>query len=212
MTRAPATEGGGLMLPLPGALRLRRFDGARSLNTGRAAGKRQQGDVAGPLDGHAQPPLVTRANARHAAGQNFAALLHELRKNVGALVVDEIHLIDAELANLLLAKILALATAQADGTSGATFATRTTVVRVTTLAARGASAFTTFPGGGSSRSGWPLFLFFGHNFLPFQCAIPKIDQKLGRSQCSATTAAPDSPARQPESGRCIAGGIKPQPH
>src|SRR5579883_1473121 len=166
MTRAPATEGGGLMLPLPGALRLRRFDGARSLNTGRAAGKRQQGDVAGPLDGHAQPPLVTRANARHAAGQNFAALLHELRKNVGALVVDEIHLIDAELANLLLAKILALATAQADGTSGATFATaatrtafaaRTTGVRVTTLAARGASAFRPSRAAGAAGAAGPCF-------------------------------------------------------
>src|SRR6202158_6042119 len=83
---------------------------ARCLRARRAARKRQQRDVACPLDGHAQPALMTRAHARHAAGQNLSALLHELRQDVRALVVDEVHLLDAELANLFLAEILALPT------------------------------------------------------------------------------------------------------
>ena len=92
-----------------------RNDRTRRLRACGAAGKRQQRDVAGALDGHAEPTLVTRADAGHAARQNLAALLHELRKNVGALVVDEIHLLDAELADFLLAEILALAAAGPPG-------------------------------------------------------------------------------------------------
>src|SRR5256884_6543545 len=53
-----------------------------------SARKRQQRDVARPLDGHAQPALVARAHARHSARQNLSALLHELRQDVRALVVD----------------------------------------------------------------------------------------------------------------------------
>src|SRR5207253_2111521 len=83
----------------------------------RAPRERQQGDVASALDGHAQPALMPRANARHTARQNLSALLHELRKNVRALVVDEVHLLDAELANLFLAEILALAAWPASGTA-----------------------------------------------------------------------------------------------
>jgi len=68
---------------------------------------------------------VARADAGHAAGQNLAALLHELREDVGALVVDEVHFLDAELADFLFAEVLALAAARAawaaTGTSWATF-------------------------------------------------------------------------------------------
>src|SRR5689334_9298771 len=89
-------------------LTLMRFDRFRRLRAGGAARERQQCDIPRPLDGHAQPPLVPRAHSRHAARKNFPALLHELRKNVRAFVVDEIHSLDAELAHLLLAEILPL--------------------------------------------------------------------------------------------------------
>jgi hypothetical protein len=89
----------------------------RRLRACRAPRERQQRDIASALDGHAQPALMPRANARHTAGQNLSALLHELRKNVRALVVDEVHLLDAELANLFLAEILALAAWPASGTA-----------------------------------------------------------------------------------------------
>src|SRR6266852_5594921 len=82
--------------------------------------------------GHAQPALMPRANAGHPPRQNLPALLHELRQDVRALVVDEVHLLDAELAHLLLPEILALAPGPASGTSwtpaaGSAFAPRTTV-------------------------------------------------------------------------------------
>ena len=88
---------------------LLRFDGARSGAARSAAGERQQGDVAGPFDRHAEPTLMTSTNSRHAARQNFAAFLDELGKNVGALVVDQIHLLDTEFANLLAAEIFLVA-------------------------------------------------------------------------------------------------------
>jgi hypothetical protein len=68
---------------------------------------------------------VTRANAGHAARKNFAALLHELGKNVGALVVDEIHFFDTELADFFLAEELTFAAARSAGT--AAWATRSTL-------------------------------------------------------------------------------------
>src|SRR5579863_8142918 len=89
-------------------LRLRN-DLARGLRARGAACKWQQGDVARALDGFAEPALVARANTGHAPRQNLAALLDELRKNVRALVVDEVHLLDAKLADFLFAEILALA-------------------------------------------------------------------------------------------------------
>ena len=116
-----------------GAVGLRN-DLARGLRACGTACERKQGDVARALDGYAEPALVARADAGHAARKNFAALLDELRKNVGALVVDEIHLLDAELADFLFAEILALAAGTAAGTARATrtsawaaFAARTTV-------------------------------------------------------------------------------------
>lgn len=77
------------------------------------------------------------ANTRHAARQDLAAFLHELRQDVGALVVDEIHLLDAKLADFLLAKILALSAARTARTTRAaartTFATRATMSAAGTM-------------------------------------------------------------------------------
>src|SRR5437667_2416009 len=95
---------------------------ARGLSIRGAARKGQQRNIARALDGHAQPPLVPRADARHAAGQDLAPLLHELRQNVRALIVDEVHLLDTELANFLLAKILPLSARASAGPSGAALA------------------------------------------------------------------------------------------
>src|SRR5215472_9345560 len=142
-----------------------RNDWARRVRARRASRKRQQCDVARPLDGFAEPALMARAHAGHTPRQNFAALLHELRQDVGALVVDEVHLLDAELANFFLAKILALAatrTAWATGTAAwstltawtTMAASRSAVPRRTALAARTARTLR-------------LFLFFCHTCLPF---------------------------------------------
>jgi len=121
------------------SLRLGRFDSARSGTTRSAAGKRKQSDVAGALDSDAEPALVTRADTGHAARKNFAALLHELRKNVGALVVDQIDLLDTELADFFLAEELAFATARPAGAAaGAAGSTRTAF---TTSASAAGSAF-----------------------------------------------------------------------
>src|ERR1700688_3322171 len=85
---------------------------ARLLRPRRASGERQQRNISRTLDRHAQPPLVPRAHPGHAPGQNLAAFLHKLRQNVRALVVDEVHLLHAKLADFLLAKILAFPTAR----------------------------------------------------------------------------------------------------
>ncbi len=104
---------------------------ARGLRACGAACEWKQRDVAGALDGFAEPALVARTDASHATREDLAALLHELREDVGAFVVDEIHLLDTELADFLFAKILALAAARsawaATGPSGAAFAAWTAV-------------------------------------------------------------------------------------
>src|SRR5579885_898914 len=162
---------------------VRRVDGLGRGCAGRAAGKRQQGDIARALDGDAEPALMTRADAGHAAGQNLAALLHELRKNIGALVVDEVHLLDAELADFFLAEILALAARTRAGTTGAcggAFATRTS--RAASMSTGGTGSGVAAALGVTCRSAlapllllsrrprgrrWRLLLFLGHAFLPF---------------------------------------------
>src|ERR1700730_310876 len=107
--------------------RRRRYHCARLLRPRRASRERQQRDIPCALDRHAQPPLGLCARPRHAPGQNLAAFLHKLRKNVRALVVDEVHLLHAKLADFLLAKILALPAAWSAWTRPtrpAAFATR----------------------------------------------------------------------------------------
>ena len=129
---------------------------ARRLDARGAARKRQQGDIPSAFDGHAQSPLVPRAHAGHAAGQNLAALLDKLRQNVRALVVDEVHLLDAKLADFLLAEILALPTGTPPTTPGTCrLSARTTATRSTfTPTSIGAG----FPPRSSTRR-WRLFLF-----------------------------------------------------
>ena len=117
------------------------------LRARRAARKRQQRDVARPLDGHAQPALMTRAHSRHPARENLPPFLNELRQDVRALVVDEVHLLDAELAHLLLPEILALAPGPASGTArtaatGSAFAPRTTVSSPRTAVTTAMATFT----------------------------------------------------------------------
>src|SRR3989454_7235091 len=56
---------------------------------------------------------MPRAGTGHAPRQDLAALLHEWLKHLYLLVVDKIHPIDAEAANLLLAEVLPLAFAWA---------------------------------------------------------------------------------------------------
>jgi hypothetical protein len=124
-------------------LGLRSLNRARRLRSRRASRKRQQRNVARALDGHAEPALVTRTNSGHPTRQNLAAFLHELRKNVRALIVDEVHLLDAELAHFLLAEILPLAAARSAWTSGTTWtafsAAATSATRATFTTASAAS-------------------------------------------------------------------------
>ncbi len=87
---------------------------------------------------------MTSADTGHAARQNLAALLHELRQDVGALVVDEVHLLDTKLADLLLTEILALAATRAAGT---TWTARSTFTPRTTVSAAGSMSTRTMSSG-----------------------------------------------------------------
>src|ERR1019366_7225187 len=81
--------------------------------------KRQQRDISRALDGFAQPALVTRAGAGHAARKNFAAILHEGVQHVRLFVINVINLIYAETAHFPLAEKLALpALARAGSAAG----------------------------------------------------------------------------------------------
>jgi hypothetical protein len=141
---------------------------ARGLRACGTAGEREQGDVAGPLDGFAEPALMTGADTCHAARKNLAALLHELRKDVGALVVDEVHLLDTELADFLFAEVLAFAATRAARTAtagtgiaawsavAAPRATMTAAGTAVTATRTGVAAFATRR---RAAWGWCLFLF-----------------------------------------------------
>jgi hypothetical protein len=133
-----------------------------------AAGEGHERDVAGALDGDAEPTLMARADTGHAAREDFAALLHELGEDVGALVVDEVHLLDAELADFLFAEILALAAGTSAGTArstGAAFATRAAMTAARAVsAAVTTGAIATRCAAGSLRL---LSWFICHNCLPF---------------------------------------------
>src|SRR5271157_1314721 len=63
--------------------------------------ERQQRDVARLLDGVREPPLVRRAHARDAARHNPAPLRHKGVQHLHVLIVDVVHLLDAETAHLL---------------------------------------------------------------------------------------------------------------
>lgn len=140
----------------------------RGLSVRRAARKGQQRDIARALDGHTQPTLVPRADARHAARQDLAPLLHELRQNVRALIVDEVHLLDTELADFLFSKILPLSARASAGPSWA--ATRSAPARAA-FAPPAGSAFA------PRRSTWRrrrcLLLILCHACHPFLFAPTK---------------------------------------
>ena len=144
---------------------------ARRLSARSAAGKRQQSDIARAFDGHAQSALMPRANAGQATRENLSALLHELRQNVRALVVNEVHLLDTKLADFLLAEILALAAGTSPGparTARAAFAPR--------------ASWAAFPSR-STASAWPrcLFLFLCHAYHPFRLPPrPSRDNSLSK--------------------------------
>jgi hypothetical protein len=139
-----------------------RSDRARRLYARSAAGEGQQCDVAGALDGFAKPALMPGTDAGHAAGQNLATLLDELRQNVGALVVDEVHSLDTELADFLLAEVLTLAAARSTG--AATRTTRSTFTAWTAMSSARSTVTTagtvsaTFAARGAAWGGC-LFLF-----------------------------------------------------
>ena len=72
-------------------------------------GERQQGDIAGLLDGAGQAALVRGANAGKPPGHDLAALGHKALQQPDIAVRDGINLLGAELANLLAAEELAAA-------------------------------------------------------------------------------------------------------
>jgi hypothetical protein len=141
---------------------------ARGVGACGAAGEGHKRDVAGALDGDAQPTLVARADAGHSARENLSALLHELGEDVGTLVVDKVHFLDAELADFFLAEILALAAGPPAWTARSTraaFAARTAVTAPGAVsAAVTTGAFTSRCAAGGLRL---LLLFICHNCLPF---------------------------------------------
>jgi len=149
-------------------LRCARSYRARLLRPRRAARERHQRDVPRALDGLSQPALVPRTNSGHAPRQNLSALLHELRQNVRALVVDEVHLLDAEFANFLLAEILPLPAPRPSGSStGTTWAASrpafTPWAAVTSVSPGAALA----PSSAALRRSLSLLLFLCHTCLPF---------------------------------------------
>src|SRR5580704_12934935 len=144
-----------------------RGNGARCLGPGSAACKRQQGDVARTLDGHAEPALVAGANSRHASRQDLAALLDKLREDVRAFIVDKVHLLDAELADLFLAEVLALAARTAAGTARTTAARSAFAARTTMPASGPTMAARTAFAARRSTVRLCLFRFLCHTILPF---------------------------------------------
>jgi hypothetical protein len=143
---------------------------ARGMSACGAAGERHQSDVAGALDGYAEPTLVARADAGHAARKNLAALLHELREDVGAFVVDEVHFFYAELADFFLAEVLALAARASAGparaTTGTAFTARTAMTAAGAVSAT-VTAGATFATGCAAGGRGLLLLLICHNCLPF---------------------------------------------
>jgi len=123
----------------------------RSLRTRGASGEWKQRDVACALDRFAEPALMASTNARHAARQDLAAFLDELRQDVGTLVVDEVHLLDTKLADFLFAEILALAAARATWTAARS--TRTAFAASTTASSAWAAFATSTAATGVTSSG-----------------------------------------------------------
>ena len=79
--------------------------------------ERQQGDIAGLLDGAGQTALVLGANTGKPPGHDLAALGHKPLQQANIAVGDRIDLLGAELANLLAAEELAASAGTTGGTS-----------------------------------------------------------------------------------------------
>src|SRR6266849_643590 len=155
---------------------------ARRLRARCAACKRHEGDVPRTFNRYAQPTLVSRAHAGHPARQNFSALLHELRQDVRALVVDEIHLLHAELANLFLTEILPLAARPSARTTRSAWASAARPAFAPRSAMSAAvPAVATFTPRSASRR-WCLFLFLCHTFHPFTSCPASARVSLSESQ------------------------------
>jgi hypothetical protein len=72
--------------------------------------KRQQGNIAGPLDGRSETALMGRAYASQAARHNLAALGHKLLQHADVFVIDVVDFFDTEFADLFPAEELASTT------------------------------------------------------------------------------------------------------
>src|SRR5581483_2387913 len=108
--------------------------------------KRQQGDVAGLLDGRGQTALVRHAHAGQTPRHDLAALGHKLSEQAVVLVVDGFDLLDAELANFLAPEVFATAFA-------ATRPARSTRTRSAAISAAIGTIAGDFPGS-CCRSGF----------------------------------------------------------
>src|SRR5437868_486440 len=86
--------------------------------------KRQQSNVPGLLNGDRQSPLMRSTHSSQPPRHNLAAFRHELSQETYIFVVNGLNLLDAELANLLAAEILAT-TFAATAWARASSATRT---------------------------------------------------------------------------------------
>jgi len=64
-------------------------------------GVRKQRDVTRALERDGEAPLVPSAGSGHPPRQDLASLAHEATKARDLLVVDEVNLLDTEVANLL---------------------------------------------------------------------------------------------------------------
>jgi hypothetical protein len=180
------------------------------MRAGGAAGKWQQRDVASALDRFAKPPLVARADAGHAARENLAAFLHELRQDVGALIVDEVHLLDAELADFLFAEILALAATGSAWTAGTSaWSAFTAWSAVSTTGATMTAAWSVSATSWTAGSGG-LFLFFCHNCLPFRvllrlrCSSGAKARSLGELSSGLKPRPPEEKLENSKNFRCLA--------
>ena len=120
----------------------------------RAAREGQQSDVASALDRDAQPPLMTGANACHAARKDFPAFLDELGKNVGALVIDQVHLLDTKFADFFLAEELAFAAARSARTTWTAGSATFTSWATAWTAFATASSVTSVPAVPTARPAW----------------------------------------------------------
>src|SRR5579863_2837661 len=84
----------------------------RSLDSRREWDKRQ---IARALDGHGQQPLMRGAGSRETTRQDLASIGHELAHRPYVLVIDEVNLFFAKLADFAPAKILLAPAARASG-------------------------------------------------------------------------------------------------